>query len=235
MDSKTDELQSPGISISLPIPAHDPTLFSSKATNDLLLFLSRHRFNEFTINRLADQLDYTSNTISRAVDDLENNDLVQVRHKGNRRLVAINRERLTVPDDPIMRIPQVEYHEPTRRAVRDLTDEITDLVAIILYGSVARGEADRQSDIDLWLLVTENRAAAQRTANTVAQRLEDERFNTNNERFDFHIDVESVMSIPQYTEDISRIITAGIPVYSTDEFEQAKTIIDNLAEEESSE
>lgn len=235
MDSKTDEGQSPGISISLPIPAQDPTLFSSKATNDLLLFLARHRFTEFTINRLADQLDYASNTISRAVDDLENNDLVQVRHEGNRRLVAINRERLTVPADPIMRIPQIEYHEPTRRAVRELTDEIPDLVAIILYGSVARGEADRQSDIDLWLLVTENRAAAQRTANTVAQRLEDAGFNRNNERFDFHIDVESVMSIPQYTDDISRIINAGIAVYSTEEFEQAKTIIDKLAEDESDE
>ena len=235
MDSKTDERQAPGICISLPIPAQDPTLFSSKATNDLLLFLSRHRFDEFTINRLAGQLNYASNTISRAVDDLENNDLVAIRHEGNRRLVAINRERLTVPTDPIMRIPQVEYHEPTRRAVRELTDEITDLVAIILYGSVARGDADRKSDIDLWLLVTEDRAAAQRTATTIAQHLGDEGFNANNERFDFHIDVESVMSIPQYTDDISGIINAGIPVYSTDEFEQAKTIIDNVAEEESHE
>jgi len=235
MDSSTDELQPPGISISLPIPAYDSTLFSSKATNDLLLFLSRHRFDEFTINRLAEQLDYASNTISRAVDDLENNDLVQIHHEGNRRLVAINRERLTVPTDPIMRIPQIEYHDPTRRAVRELTAEIPNLIAIILYGSVARGEADRRSDIDLWLLVTEDRAAAQRTATSIAQQLEDEGFNASNERFDFHIDVESVMSIPQYTDDISRIITAGIPVYSTDEFEQAKTIIDNVAAEESDE
>jgi predicted nucleotidyltransferase len=235
MDSTNEEEQLLGISISLPIPANDPSLFSSKATNDLLLFLSRHRFDEFTINRLADRLDYTSNTISRAVDDLENNDLVQVHHEGNRRLVSINRERLTMPDDPIMRIPQVEYHEPTRKAVKELTAEVPNLVAIILYGSVARGEADRQSDIDLWLLVTENRAAAQRTATTVAQQLEDERFNATNERFDFHIDVESVRSIPQYTEDISRIINAGIPVFSTDEFEQATRIIDNLAAEQSNE
>lgn len=235
MGENTEDRHSAGISISLPIPAYDPSLFSSKATNDLLLFLSRHRFEEYSVNGLADRLDYASNTVSRAVDDLENNDLVRINHEANQRLVSINRERLTVPDDPIMQIPQVEYHNPTRSAVKKLTKEIDDLVAIILYGSVARGEADRQSDIDLWLLVTEDRAAAQRAATTIAQELEDTGFNETNDRFDFHIDVESVRSIPQYTEDISRIINAGIPLYSTEEFEQARTIIDNLAEENADE
>jgi len=231
MNSESGNDNSSGITISLRLPADDPGLFKHKATNDLLFFLSNHRYSDYTVSQLADHTGYATTTISNAVDTLERNDLVETTYQGNKRFVAINRGRLDVPDDPIMQIPQTEFQDPTREAVRRITETIENVIAILLYGSVARGDADRKSDVDLWVLVSENRTAAQRTATTIAQDLETEPFNETGDRFVFHIDVETVSSIPQYSEDISRIISSGIPVYTSETFEKATTIIDNLVEE----
>lgn len=231
MDSESEHDSISGMSLSLDIPVKEPGLFKHSATNDLLLFLANHRFDEYTIRELADRMEYSKGTISNAVNVLEANDLVDVRYGGQAKYVSMNIDRLDVPDDPVLRIPQSEYHEPVRAAVRELTHELDDLVGIVLYGSVARGEADRQSDIDLWILVTDDRMGAQRKVNEIVQYLEDQPFNEPGERFDFHVDVEETMSLPQYTEDINRIINSGITIYSTDNFRKVENIINEMLED----
>jgi len=42
------------------------------------------------------------------------------------------------------------------------TDEVDDFLGIVIFGSVARGEADRQSDIDCFVVVDGNRTTARR-------------------------------------------------------------------------
>lgn len=232
MDSESERDSSSGMSLSLDIPAKEPGLFKHSATNDLLLFLANHRFEEYTIRKLADRMEYSKGTISNAIRVLEANDLVDVAYGGQAKHVSINTDRLTVPGDPILRIPQSEYHEPVRAAVREFSHELDNLLGIVLYGSVARGEADRQSDIDLWLLVTDDRMGAQRSVNKIVQYLEDQRFNEPGERFDFHVDVEETMSLPQYTEDVDRIINSGIIMYATDNFRKVETIINEMLEDD---
>lgn len=230
MDSERERDSSSGMSISLDIPTNEPELFKHSATSDLLFFLANHRFDEHTIRELADRTEYSKGTISNAVTVLEANDLVDVEYGGPAKHVSINTDRLDVPDDPILCIPQSEYHEPVRAAVRELTHELDDLAGIVLYGSVARGEADRQSDIDLWVLVTDDRMGAQRRVNEIVQYLEDQPFNEPGERFDFHVDVEEPTSLPQYTEDIDRIINSGITVHSSDNFEKYETVVNEMLE-----
>lgn len=232
MDSESEHDSSSGMSLSLDIPAKEPGLFKHSATNGLLLFLANHRFDEYTIRELADRMEYSKGTISNAIQVLEANDLVDAEYGGQAKHVSINTDRLDVPDDPIMRIPQSEYHEPVRAAARELTHELDNLAGIVLYGSVARGEADRQSDIDLWVLVTDDRMGAQRKVNEIVQSLEDQPFNEPGERFDFHIDVEETMSLPQYTKDINRIISSGIIIHSTDNFRKAEIIINEILEDD---
>jgi len=94
---------------------------------------------------------------------------------------------------------------------------VDNLVGIILYGSVARGEADRRSDIDLWVLTRSGRAVNQREANAVARELEERVFD--GDRYAYDIDIESVNSIPDYTAAIREIVVSGIPIYTTDDFE----------------
>lgn len=223
MDRKTDNMNSSGAAISLTIPISDPTLFKHKATSDVLLFLTNHRFSDFSLRELATQIDHSHQSVRRAVNVLSANGLVVESPESNKRLVQINRQRLSVPDDPILRIPQSEYHKPVKAAVRELREKINDVVGIILYGSVARGDADRRSDIDLWVLTRSGRTESQREANVVARDLEDKEFD--GDRYAYDIDVEAIQAIPAYTEDIREIVVSGIPVYKTSDFETVENLL----------
>ena len=212
-----------GKRISLDIPAQDPDLFKNKATDDVLVFLSRHRFDEFTIGELAGGTGHTKPTVGRAVDVLAENKLVRADNEANRRLVRINRDRFSVPDDPFLRIPQSEFQKPVRAAVEELENALEDLLGIVLFGSVAEGQADRRSDVDLWVLVREHRAESQRRANDVAFDLGEREFG--NARYDFDIDVESVSSVPRYTESVRDLVHTGIPLHETPEFEKVERLL----------
>jgi predicted nucleotidyltransferase len=218
-----------GITISLQIPAHDAGLYKNKATDDILLLLARHRFDEFTIGELATRTANTKPTAARAVDLLQANDLVVEKSDGSQRLIWINRDRLSVPDDPLFQIPQAEFHQPVKAALDELEDTLENLLGVILYGSVARGEADRRSDIDLWVLVSENRTASQRAVNDLTLDLEEREFERG--RYAYDIDVEDVSSIPRYTDDIREIVLSGITLHETSQFETVEKLLLNEVEE----
>ncbi|GAA0203752.1 hypothetical protein GCM10009000_017400 [Halobacterium noricense] len=175
------------------------------------------------MRELATQIGHSHQSVRRAVNVLSANDLVVESSESNQRLVQINRQRLSIPEDPILRIPQSEYHHPVNTAVTKLRENLSDVVGIILYGSVARGDADRRSDIDLWVLTRSGRAECQREANAVARDLEETAFD--GDRYAFDIDVEAVQAIPTYTEDIREIVVSGIPVYKTSDFETVETLL----------
>lgn len=213
----------PGISIRVPIPAKDADLYGPGAVDDVLLFLSRHPLESFTAGEVEESTAYSETTIRRAVDVLAENDLVEYRSEGNRKPFQINRSRLSVPDDPILQIPQEEYHHPVGAAVETVKEELGGVIGIVLYGSVARGGADRQSDIDLWIAVDEDRAPNQRAANRIEDELEDQRFD--GERYAFHLAVESVESVPNFTEEIQEIVLGGITLYRTESFRKLRNIL----------
>lgn len=213
-----------GARITLSIPVQNPKLFGSKATNEILLFLINHRFGQFSLREIAEQIGTSHQTVGRVVDILAENDLiVESSNNKNKRLVRINRERLSIPGDPILRIPQPEFHEPVKTAVDELTNKLDSILGVVLYGSVARGEADRRSDIDLWVLTQSERAANQREANAIARNLEEAEFDGN--RYAFDIDVETVQAVPAYTEDIREIVVSGIPLYQTGDFKTVENLL----------
>ena len=215
--------------IQVPVPASNPNLYRHKATDKLLQFLIDRPFKEYTIRTLASVVDVTHRTVGKAVDVLAANDLVHIRHEGNKKLVSINRARVTIPDNPLLRIPQAEFHAPIRTAVETLNSDLDDVLGILVYGSVARGEADRQSDIDLWVLVREHRGRNQRRAAQIGKELASEQIN--GERYDFHIVVESPASVPAHTEDIAETVVSGITLSETDEFEKFQSIMEDLVDE----
>lgn len=224
MESNSNTGKGDGAMISLDIPAQDADIFKSQAVNDILSFLTRYHTDEFSITELTDAVDYSQPTITKAVDILAANDLVTDRRDGNTRLVQINSGRLSRPDDPILHIPQAEFHTPVRKAVNELIEQLDDdVVGIILYGSVARGDADRRSDIDLWILVEDDRLANQRTANRVRQDLENQEFDTG--RYAYEIDVESLPAVPNYTDELRDVLGDGLVVYDSEKFETVREMV----------
>ena len=223
MEMNSNSYEDDRTQITVDIPPRDDRLFKGEATDDILLFLMRHRDESFSMTNIAEAVGYTRPTITKSVDVLSNNDLVVEKRDGSRRVVQINRSRLTLPDDPYLEIPQSEYHAPVKAATEALLDELDGVLAVVLYGSVARGEADRRSDIDLWVLVREDRMGNQRRANHVRQSLEEDTFDGN--RYAFEIDVEGLQAIPNYEDELREILRDGIAVHRTDEFDTVRKMI----------
>lgn len=223
MKSKSNTNGENGATVSLDIPAQDADIFKSQAVHDILSFLIRYHTDEFSITELTDAVDYSQPTITKAVDILVANDLVTDRRDGNARLVQINSGRLSRPDDPVLHIPQAEFHTPVRTAVDKLVEQLDNVVGIILYGSVARGDADRRSDIDLWVLVEDDRMTNQRTANRVRQDLEDQEFETG--RYAYEIDIESLPAVPNYTDELHDVLGDGLVVYDSEKFETVREMV----------
>lgn len=204
--------------IRLPIPSPNPNLFRHKATNDILRLLLDNPYETFTIRKLGRLTDHSTYAIKSAVDVLEDNGLVTARSAGNRRPVGINRTRVSEPSDPVLRIPQPEFHEPVRTALDRLRTELDDVEGVLVFGSVARGQADRQSDIDLWVLVDSR--GEQHRANEIAKKLGQERFD--GDRYEFQILVESIDSATGYADRLADIFTDAITLYESDALQQFK-------------
>jgi len=75
---------------------------------------------------------------------------------------------------------------------------------------VARGDADRRSDIDLWVLVEANRAPNQRAANHVREDPQAQRFD--GDRYEFDINVEALPGLPTYAENVREAVSGGLIV-----------------------
>ncbi|WP_336326801.1 nucleotidyltransferase domain-containing protein [Halovenus sp. HT40] len=193
MDRKNSQL---GITLDLSIPVTDPDLFSHRATAQILPLLADNPYTGFGIRELSRATDFTHRSVSQAVADLETADLVTTEQSGPQKLVRINRARLNKQDDPIVAIPQTEFHDPVRDLVAKLKTHLTKIRGIVLFGSVARGEADRQSDIDCFVLVGEKQAVGQQTAHKIVEELHDRRYD--GDRYTFQVLVESVETATQY-------------------------------------
>lgn len=204
--------------VGLPIPTPDPDLFRYTATDDLLLLLLDNPYEQFTIRELGRLTDNAPQSVKRAVDVLEGNDVVVVETEGNRRLVGINRSRVTKPDEPVLRIPQSSFHPPVRAAFDQIREELGDVRGVLVFGSVARGRADRQSDIDLWVLADDR--VEQHRANELAKELGRERFD--GDRYEFQILVETPESARGHGDGLEEVFADAITLMDSDALRDLK-------------
>lgn len=177
------------------------------------------------MNELAHTTDRSRSTVWRAVEFLDELDLVQIRETAQRKYVSIEPSRLQ-KDDPILAIEQTEYHDPIRAFVQRVdseienVDDIDQLLGVLVFGSVARGEADRKSDVDVFVLVEGDRTTARRIVSNVSTELGEERFN--GDRYTFEPFVESEESARRTGEKLREIFREGVTVYGGDEFQRVR-------------
>lgn len=212
--------QNSGMGLTLPLPVPNERLFRYTATSDVLTLLANNPHTQFSIRDIRRVTDHSPSSVTNTVDLLAETDVVHVTRKGNKKLVQINRERLSKPDDPILQIPQTEFHDPIRTLVDQLRDHLDNIAGILIFGSVARGEADRASDIDCFVLVTDEKATAQRRAHELARDLEEQRFD--GDRYQFQVLVESNRSVDNIGERLREIFTEAIVLSETEQLHDAK-------------
>ncbi|SEG73112.1 nucleotidyltransferase domain-containing protein [Halobellus limi] len=208
------------ISIALQYPFPEDRVFRYQAMQDVLDVLIDQPYATYSMSELATLTGANKGTISKAVRLLSELDAVETAQEGRARQVRINRERLTKPD-PVLSIPQVEFHQPVQAFLQRLQDELDELVGVVLFGSVARGEADRTSDIDLLVIVDGNKTAARRTVQSVVSDLEDQRFE--GDRYTFQPIVESTDSVQRIGDRLRPQFDDGITLVGSDRLSGLRT------------
>jgi DNA-binding transcriptional ArsR family regulator len=199
--------------IALEYPFPRDRVFRYKAMQDVLELLIEEPFEEYTVGELANLVDANQGTVSKAVPLLTELGVVRTRRDGRSQYVSIDRNRLDKPD-PVLSIPQPEFQEPVHAFVDRVGTELDDLVGILLFGSVARGEADRASDIDLLVVVEADRTAARRTVQSIVKDLEATKFG--GDRFTFQVLVESTASARRVGERLERQFDEGLTLVGSE-------------------
>ncbi|MFB6233030.1 MAG: nucleotidyltransferase domain-containing protein [Haloarculaceae archaeon] len=196
-----------GTELRVPLPIRDADAFAHDSIPAILTLLVDNPEQTFSNRELHRLTGKGMSNVNAAVDSLEALGVIQVDRTGRSNQVGIDTRQLSRPDDPIASIPQSDYRAPAR-AVRDrLVDDIGDDAGIMLFGSVARGEADRASDLDFFVVVADERIAAQRAAHAIEDELSDERFD--GDRYEPHIVVETRDSAVSH-DRIEQVFTEGI-------------------------
>ena len=202
------------VTIALEYPFPDERIFRYQAMQDVLRVVIDEPYEEFTVSELATMIDGTQATVSKAVGLLKETGAVEARRDGRKQFVRVNRDRLDKPD-PILAIPQSEFHEPVQAFVEDVRDAVDELAGIVLFGSVARGEADRASDIDLLVIVEDDKTAARRTVQSIVRELQETKFDGN--RYTFQTLVESAESARRVGERMCEQFDEGITLVGSEE------------------
>ncbi|WP_237560378.1 nucleotidyltransferase domain-containing protein [Halolamina rubra] len=205
--------------VALEYPFPEERVFRYQAMQDVLALLVEEPYNEFTVNQLAEMIDANQASVSKAVSLLKELGPIQTRRDGRKQYVSINRDRLTKPD-PVLSIPQPEFQKPVRAFVERTEEEIAELVGIVLFGSVARGEADRTSDIDLLVFVDADRTQARRTVQGIVSDLEATKFDGN--RFEFETLVESTDSAKRIGNRLREQFEDSITIVGSDELSEVR-------------
>lgn len=235
----TNSVQTTTIHLSFPLG--EQRVFRYEALEDILQLLIRNPFRAFTVTQLRDLTNSGSKTTTNAVNLLEQLDLVAIQIDGRRKEVQLNRERVDIPDDPLFSIPQDEFRPPVRAFIEQAPHVIPSFSALVLFGSVARGTADRQSDIDLWVLIedTDELLTARREATSLADELSERQFGNEmtrtsggaGDRYEFEVIVESVETAKNYDDEIVDILREGIVLVESQELTCVKDIVFDRTEE----
>lgn len=210
-------------------PADDSALFRVRAADEILRLLVDAHDEEFTIPELVSATGAARSTVWRALDLLDGLDVLRIRQTPQRNYVSIDPTALQ-KDDPVLAIEQPAFHDPVRTFVEEVrtaiesSSEVDRLVGVTVFGSVARGEADRRSDVDVFVVVEGDRTVARRIVADVTSELRERQFD--GDRYEFEQYVESVESAARAREKLDDIFDDGITVYGTERFhELERTVI----------
>ncbi|WP_204357344.1 nucleotidyltransferase domain-containing protein [Halogeometricum borinquense] len=101
-----------------------------------------------------------------------------------------------------------------------VVDTVPSVAGVVCFGSVARGEADRVSDIDVFVLVEndDELVTARRTVSDVKRDLEADPID--GQRYGFEVFVESVESARKRGADLQPILKEGVPLYETEALDE---------------
>ena len=215
-------MQSTKVMLDFPFPGK--RVFRYQAMQDILHHLVTNPLQEFTQQELASITDADISSISRSINLLEELGVITVSEDRPAK-ITVDTDHIQ-QSDPLFTIPQPEFRKPVDGFLTELdnrieeTAEITDLIGVLLFGSVARGTADRRSDIDLLIIVDGDLTHGRRVCTAVARELEDKSFAEN--RYEFEVLVETPATAVSHSEELTEIFDTGLVLAGSDRLKELR-------------
>lgn len=208
------------IDVTLPLP--DEQIFRYEAMDTILEITAQTPSAAFSNRELQELTGFGGPSVSKALSILEKMGLLVRCETGRKTLYRINTDRLHGATDPYMDIQQSEFRRPLRRFTECVADAVSSLAGVLCFGSVARGEADRASDLDVFVLVADDDdlVSARRTISSIKHDIETEPIE--GQRYEFEVFVESDASARTRGEVLRPIFQEGITLYSTETLQAVK-------------
>jgi predicted nucleotidyltransferase len=133
-------------------------LLGSRVKVKVLRTLCRHRGKEFTIRELAEFLNVSHMGVRKALNDLYKMNAIRIRVIGKSHTIALNAESYAGElSDKVFRTEEETLGELVKLLKKGLSDPA--ITSALIFGSVARGEEDPLSDIDLFILTKDKEKA----------------------------------------------------------------------------
>jgi predicted nucleotidyltransferase len=110
----------------------------------------------YTVNEIVEEVSGSYNSVKDFLRELEIFDIVRFQKKGGNYLVEYKQDsRYHEVIKTLLRAENQPLEQAAKKYVEELTNEefSKKIISIVLFGSVARGTADVNSDIDLLILV----------------------------------------------------------------------------------
>jgi len=211
-------------SVLLDFPFPEERVFRYQAMQDILHHLVNNPFEEFTQQELASITGADVSSVSRSITLLKKLGVIAVSdHRPAR--ISIDTDHLQRPD-PVFLIPQSKFRPPVRTYLDKLetriqeSEEIDELVGTILFGSVARGTADRRSDIDLVVIVDGDLTYGRRISTSLARELEDTSFDGH--RYEFEVLVETPATAVSHGTELTELFDEGLVLTTSPQLQQLR-------------
>lgn len=214
-----------GVVLDFPFP--EERVFRYQAMQDILHHLVNEPHQGFTQKELAKITETDISTVSRSIDLLEQLGVI-TQDAGRPAQIRIDHDHLQKPD-PLLSISQNEFRKPIEAFLTELQQQVTEsddvkiIVGVILFGSVARGTADRSSDIDLLVIIDGNHTYGRRIANQIARSLEEQSFD--GDRYEFEVLVETPESATQYGAKLREIFDEGLILHQGEDFQRVRAAV----------
>lgn len=113
-----------------------------------------HPKKDLSVSEIAESSEVPQPTVSRIVKELEEENILETQKRGNMKFVSLKRR------DYIREIVRAisDKNQYLKEAAEEFSKKLADIKKVrkvILFGSVARGTADFESDIDVLVLVSD--------------------------------------------------------------------------------
>ncbi len=216
-----------GTKVLFDFPFPEERIFRYQAMQDILHHLVNNPFEEFTQQELASLTGADVSSISRSLVLLEDVGVIAISDDRPAR-ITIDGDHIQ-RSGPIFAIPQAEFRNPVQAYLDELdtriqeSEEVHELVGIVLFGSVARGTADRRSDIDLLVIVDGNLTYGRRICTSVARDTEEQSFDGH--RYEFEILVETPETAASHGAKLTEIFDDGLVLDRSEQLQELRQVI----------